>query len=145
MASGLKTGGPVDELPGAAALGLCTGGTGALVGELVVAAVTEGCAVACAGAGAGPCAGANGFASAEQLLQLRRRMSVVVPQRAKAKERRASPKAKGVVTRLRRELGRHVAPKRVRAEKAKAAKVTKAKTKARRERRKRDGRTRDAP
>ena len=74
-----------------------------------------------------------------------RRMSVVVPQRAKAKERRASPKAKGVVTRLRRELGRHVAPKRVRAEKAKAAKVTKAKTKARRERRKRDSRTRDAP
>ena len=74
-----------------------------------------------------------------------RRMSVVVPQRAKAKERRASPKAKGVVTRLRRELGRHVAPKRARAEKAKAAKATKAKTKARRERRKRDSRTRDAP
>ena len=61
----------MDELPEAAALGLCTGGTEALVGELVAAAVTESCAVACAGAGAGLVLERTDLLPAEQLLQLR--------------------------------------------------------------------------
>ena len=65
--------------------------------------------------------------------------------KGKGKGEKSQPKGKGSGDKTPKGAGRHVAPKRARAEKAKAAKATKAKTKARRERRKRDSRTRDAP